>query len=133
MSAAVLLLLALFAQEPKATITLRDAYPVRGVSTGITVTGLVPRRLTITYQPGAPIATITEVAVSPRQETIAWTPERAGIVRIEAFAADGTSVAKNVSVTFDGVPGGGVLIALVAGMLLFGGAGFSLRGLLNQE
>ena len=68
------------------------------------------------------------VAMIPVSGTVAtWTPSRAGVVALAT--ADGAS--RNVSVRFDETPISGLLILIVAGLVLFGGAALAMRALLS--
>lgn len=61
-----------------------------------------------------------------------WTPSKAGVARIEAVS-DGVVTAQNVSVRYDQYPASGIMILIVAGIILFGGAGFAMGKLLGGE
>lgn len=58
-----------------------------------------------------------------------WTPRRAGVATI----LTDTGIEQNVSVRYDTFPASGLLILILAGGVLFGGAGFALGKLLGAE
>jgi len=103
-------------------VKLASQYPVVGQPTTIQLDA-PSKEVTITYQPGAPIAK-TQVLETGGQLQVQWTPERPGVASV---AADGGS--QNVSIKFDGTPGLGVVIFIIAGCVLFGGAAICLKAL----
>ena len=120
-----LVLLAVLAAAPAlAQISTEPAAPVRGEP--VTVTLAEPAdELLVTYRPSSGIAVEETVPVSGGRAT--WTPNRAGVVLLAT--ADGAT--RNVSVRFDRTPVSGLLILIVAGLVLFGGASFAMRALLS--
>lgn len=96
--------------------------PVRGETVRITFSEPVDS-VTVTYRPGA-VSAVTET-FTPGAATFEFTPDRAGVVSV---AGGGT--AKSLSVRFRSAPLGGLLVMVVAGLILFGGAALSLRALL---
>ncbi|HEX6981810.1 MAG TPA: hypothetical protein VF181_03530 [Balneolaceae bacterium] len=72
--------------------------------------------LIITYRPGSNIAEVQKVAVSGN--TYKWTPKEAGLV---SLATPG-GPAQTVSVSFGGFPVQGLIVLIIAGSILFGGA-----------
>ena len=93
--------------------------------------------LLATYFPNSIVASVETVAVMPdtllsaNTVTVPWTPRYAGIVTLN-LQTPSESVSRNVSVKFPGVPAGGVLVFLAAGMILLGGAGWSLTHLMEH-
>ncbi|MGI9173915.1 MAG: hypothetical protein ACR2GR_01165 [Rhodothermales bacterium] len=83
--------------------------------------------LVVTYRPSSAISH-TVMLPTGGARSVSWTPEEAGVV---ALSAGGTS--ENVSVRFRSVPPGGLLILLLAGTILFGGAGFALKKLFEDD
>lgn len=124
---ASLLLLALLAASASAqdVASVAPAAPVRGEP--VLVTFEAPAdTVTVTYRPGAVTArTETFTGVG---ETFEFTPERAGVV---AVAAAGGSP-KSLSVRFVSSPLAGIVVMILAGLILFGGAAISLRALLSD-
>ena len=121
----LLVLLAVLAAVPAlAQISTEPAAPVRGEPVTVTL-GAPADELLVTYRPNSGIAVEETVPVSGTRAT--WTPSRAGVVSLAT--PDGTS--QNVSVRFDETPVSGLLILIVAGLVLFGGAAFAMRALLS--
>jgi|GEM_PF-4580448 len=81
----------------------------------------------ITYRPGSRIATTDSFPVAGATWT--WTPREAGVVMISTPEGG----AQNVSVRFNQTPWQGVMILLLAGGVLFGGAIVSFRTLFSSR
>lgn len=84
--------------------------------------------LEVTYRPGT---------VVPEKETLpiengrlTWTPLHPGVVELAFVEGDERDVRK-VSVRFGSIPVGGVLVFLFAGGVLFGGAAWAFRRLMQ--
>lgn len=119
------LLLALVAAAPlgaQDVVGVAPEVPVRGEPVRITFSAPADTA-TVTYRPGA-ITAVTET-FTPGASTFEFTPERAGVVSVS-----GGGAGQNLSVRFQRAPASGLLVMLVAGLILFGGAGVSLRALL---
>ena len=82
--------------------------------------------VTVTYRPNSQTST-SETFTLGGQRTLEWTPEHAGVVQVTT--ADAT---RNLSVRFTSLPGLGVLIMTLAGLILFGGATFAMTLLLRD-
>ena len=68
------------------------------------------------------------VALDPAGTSFEWTPTRAGVASI--VTPEGS---QNVSVRYSGYPASGILILILAGTILFGGAGFAMGKLLGDD
>ena len=68
------------------------------------------------------------VALDPTGQSFEWTPTRAGVASI--VTPEGS---QNVSVRYSSYPASGILILIVAGTILFGGAGFAMGQLLGGD
>lgn len=79
--------------------------------------------VTITYRPGA--VTASTETFSPGASAFTFSPDRAGVVSVAA--GDAT---QSLSVRYVGVPLGGLVVMILAGLVLFGGATLALRALL---
>ena len=123
----LLLMLALgFAASADAQITTSPDVIVRGHS--VTVTFSEPTdSLLVTYRPNSGIAFEEVVPASGTSAT--WTPSRPGVVALATPAG----ASQNVSVRFDRTPVSGLVILTLAGLVLFGGAGFAMRALLRED
>ena len=83
--------------------------------------------LTVTFRPGAAASTVrTERVVLGGQTSYTWTPTQAGVVQV---AANGAT--QNLSVRFTSLPALGLLIMVLAGLILFGGAAYATALLLR--
>lgn len=129
MHAAILLISTLLmstAPDKPPEIVLEQQYPTVGKATTIVLPQVVDK-VKITYRPDARAVETTEEIPGGGTEHVVWRPLHAGIVKIEAGG-----LTKKVSVRFDGLPMSGLLILLIAGAILFGGAAWSLRQLLRD-
>ncbi|MEJ2721807.1 MAG: hypothetical protein P8181_11815 [bacterium] len=114
-----------------AEIVLDTAFPVEKEATRIHVVGpdggpVADAAVTATYRPGSAVATEVEVGRTGVDGNCEWVPGEAGIVTIGAAWVDGAGVeqttAINVSVKYDHAPIEGIVIMIVAGIVLIGGA-----------
>ena len=121
----VLPLLLLLAAAPLAAqevVSVTPEQPTRGEPVTVTFSQPVDS-VTVTYRPGA--ITAHSETFAPGTATFEFTPERAGVVSVAAGDA-----ARSLSVRFRGAPLGGIVVMVLAGLILFGGAAISLRALL---
>jgi len=110
-------------------LTLSGGEPVEG------------RAIRLELGPGAPDASFLKVVYRPNSETsveeelrpfkadgsVMWTPAHPGIASLIVVDAGGrTAGSKDVAIRFAGIPAYGIAVMLLAGLLLFGGAGWSL-------
>jgi hypothetical protein len=86
--------------------------------------------ITATYFPNSSIARIDTVGTTD-SIGVTWKPSFAGIVALKASQGR-KSISANVSVKFPGIPAGAILVFLVAGTILLGGAGWSLIRLVEH-
>jgi len=121
---------------PAADLSLDSDFPVAGTGQNVSLTGAEDAdhlRLWVVYSPNSETQTEEEIGRFSSQGTISWNPSRSGIATLSARDAAGEMVAvKNVAVLFAKTPAAGVLVMLFAGILLFGGAGLSLRSVLRS-
>ena len=88
-------------------------------------------RLQVVYAPSSETQTAEEIGRFSTEGTIAWNPARFGIATLTVMDDAGETVAtENVAILPAETPAGGVLVMVFAGILLFGGAGWSLRSVL---
>ena len=121
----VLPLLFLLAAAPLAAqdiVEVTPEAPVRGEPVRVTFSESVDT-VRVTYRPGA-ISAHTET-FTPGAAAFEFTPERAGVVSVAAGESS-----RSLSVRFQRAPLSGVVVMILAGLILFGGAALSLRALL---
>jgi hypothetical protein len=92
--------------------------------------------LKITYRPGSDVEVHEELTLEGG--VAQWIPSLAGLALLEAEIAsqDGSEPieqSRMVSVRFDSLFTSGLFVMLAAGLILFGGAFFSIRTLLSDE
>lgn len=131
----VVVLLALGGSAVAAELSFEEDFPIVGreeiiaVAGGGTEGGLW---LWVVYSPNSETSTEEQIGRVPPDGEVLWTPSRSGIATVSLRDGSGTTVvAENVAILFDRTPSSGVLVMIFAGILLFGGAGFSLRSVLK--
>lgn len=80
----------------------------------------------VTYRPNSAIPLVDTVTVGGF-ESIRWTPERAGVVRVSVPGGP----SRNLSVRFAALPVAGIVVLILAGLILFGGAAWAMTKLLS--
>ncbi len=120
------LLLALSASWASAqgVVSVTPDAPTNGEPVTVTFSEPVDS-VTVTYRPGA--VTAQEEVFTPGSAVFEFVPERAGVVSVASGDAS-----QNLSVRFQGTPLGGLIVMVLAGLVLFGGAAISLRALLSD-
>ncbi len=117
-------------------LTFEDDFPIVGREETVTVSGQPttgPLVLSVVYSPNSETSTEEEIGVVPADGKVPWTPSRSGIATVAVRDGSGAAVAaENVAILFDRTPSSGVLVMIFAGVLLFGGAGYSLRSVLRS-
>ena len=116
------------AQDEPAMI-LSEPVPVFGREQ--TVSLRIPRpvkaSLTVTYRPNSATAKEEEAGAFSEEGALPWTPESPGIATLTARDEGGVILAElHVAICFAETPFYGVVVMVLAGLLLFGGAGLSL-------
>lgn len=126
--ALALLALGALAATPGAaqSITLLPDLAVVGRETTLQF-GAPVDTLFVTYRPNSVLAQSDTIRIGGF-DSVKWTPRRAGVVRV---ALPG-GTAQNVSVRFTEPPRSGLFVLIGAGLILFGGAIFSMRTLLRD-
>lgn len=116
-------------------LSFEDDFPIVGREETVTVSGLPADGalgLWVVYSPNSETSTEEEIGKVPPDGEVLWTPSRSGIATVSLRDGSGTTVVgENVAILFDRTPSSGVLVMIFAGILLFGGAGFSLRSVLK--
>lgn len=118
----LLLVLAAAPLAAQDVVSVTPELPVRSETVRVTFSEPVDT-VRVTYRPGA-ITAHTET-FTPGSAVFEFKPTRAGVVSV---AAGETS--RSLSVRFHGAPVSGLVVMGLAGLILFGGAAFSLRALL---
>ncbi len=115
-------LLAVASASAQDVVSVDPAVPTIGEPVTVTFSAPVDS-VTVTYRPGA-VTAFTET-FTPGAAAFTFTPERAGVVSVAAGEAS-----QSLSVRYVGVPLSGLIVMILAGVVLFGGAGLALRALL---
>jgi len=130
------LLVAMGAPCSAVELSFEDDFPIVGRTETVTVEGIATGAglgLWVVYSPNSETSTEEEIGVVPTTGKVAWTPSRSGIATVSVRGADGGVVAsENVAILFAKTPRTGVMVMAFAGVLLFGGAGYSLRRVLKS-
>lgn len=122
-----------FAQDADApeapTATRIDVFPeklVVGDKSSLSFDAPV-QTVVVTYRPNSAIPLVDTVHVGGF-ESIRWTPERAGVVRVAVPGGP----SRNLSVRFAALPVAGIVVLILAGLILFGGAAWAMYKLLSD-
>lgn len=83
--------------------------------------------LIVEYRPSSNIVTRDTLVSATPTRNFEWTPKKPGVVRLNTRGGS-----KNVSVRFRGLSVNGLLVMLLAGVILFGGAGLAFRSLMAK-
>lgn len=114
-----------FEPLPAAPGEAAPAQPVQGQPVRITLPGPATS-VKVVWRPNSAIP--DTVTLDPTGSSFVWTPTRAGVASV--VTPDG---AQNVSVRYASYPSSGILILILAGAILFGGAGFAMGKLLGDD
>jgi hypothetical protein len=88
--------------------------------------------VSVTYFPNSVIEQVVEVGVTDVSASVAWTPEFAGLATIKATRGD-ESASLSTSVRFPSIPSGAIAVFLLAGVILLGGAAWSLAQMFRNS
>ena len=116
------LALAATGASAQSIVSVEPTAPTRGVPVTVTFDRPVDS-VRVVYRPSA--VTADTVVFTPGAASFTFSPERAGIVSVGSGDA-----AQSLSVRYVGVPIGGLVVMVLAGLILFGGATIALRALL---
>lgn len=137
--AAATLALVAMSLSAEVSIEVADTYPLFGEPVTITITddGVPVGSATVSaeYRPNSRTMVAEPVGTTDAFGNVEWTPSDAGLVRLTATAADSeeASASKAVSVRYVSFPLEGILTMLIAGIILFGGAGLGMSVLMREE
>jgi hypothetical protein len=115
------------------SITLSEAYPVLGESMTVMLDGVHDpsgASLWVVYRPNSQTvdADTKPIGYFSDEGKITWTPRAPGIATITVRDSESVEIATlNVAICFSSTPASGILVMVLAGLLLFGGAILSLR------
>ena len=130
------LLVAMVAPCSAVELVFEDDFPIVGRSETVTVKGAatdVSLLLWVIYSPNSETSTEEEIGVVPTTGKVTWTPSRSGIATVSVRSDDGGAVAsENVAILFSKTPMAGLMVMIFAGILLFGGAGITMRLVLSS-
>ncbi len=117
--------------EGAVTIELVEEFPLHGEAQKVTLVGAEAGRvydLSVTYRPNSETAEEELVGRFGEDWTISWIPRIPGITSLQVLGSEGAVIAsRNVATRFSSPPLSGILVFLLAGLLLFGGATYSMR------
>jgi len=117
-------------------LAFEDDFPIVGRTETVTVEGAgtgVDLSLWVVYSPNSETSAEEEIGLVPATGEVEWSPSRSGIATVSVRGDDGTVIAsENVAIIFAETPTAGVIVMIIAGLLLFGGAGFSMRSVLSS-
>ena len=113
-----------------------DAYPLQGDAVVLTLHDaagpVAGAEVTAIYRPNSSVEKREAVGVSATDGTLPWVPADAGLVTLEA--RHGERVADMcVSVRYRHASAVGIFVLILAGMILFGGNGYSFAKTFGRE
>lgn len=108
------------------TIMVLPESPIVGEPATLTFDAPVDA-VVLTYRPNSAIPVVDTVRIGGFT-SIKWTPVEAGVVRVAVPGGP----SQNLSVRFAEWPLSGIFVLLVAGLILFGGAGWAMAKLLSS-
>lgn len=119
------------------SISVEPPYPLRQQHStirvereGVPVEGMVVEAL---YRPNSQTSFSERLDPTDANGTTSWTPRDAGIVTLSAKDASGADTSAHVAVRYGTFPLPGVIVMIVAGLLLFGGASLGFVMLLREQ
>ncbi len=118
-------------------IRASEAFPTCGRPTVVYVTtsGGVPvsdAQVTVVYRPGSEVESTETLGTTDPSGKIPWTPLEPGIACLGACWSDSTGdhvPTANISIRFDRVRADGLVVAILAGLILYGTAAFGFARL----
>lgn len=119
-------------------IALADPRPLLDEPVTVTVTDggepLAGARLDAHYRPNSQTASREPLAPTDAAGRTEWTPRAAGIATLELLDPDGGPplASLNTAIRYGGFPAAGMVVMIVAGLLLFGGAAFGTWMLFSE-
>jgi hypothetical protein len=114
-----------FEPQPVEAGAEASSFPVQGQPVRVTLdqpTDFVR----VVWRPNSAIP--DTVTLDSEGSSFLWTPTRAGVATV--LTSNGE---QNVSVRYSSFPGSGILVLVLAGCILFGGAGFAMGKLLSDD
>lgn len=134
----VLCLVAVGLAAPAAAdIELEERFPLQGEAVAVTVrVGGAPLpgvELEAQYRPNSATGSSETLPPTDAAGVVRWTPREAGLVTLAPTSPAVGVEAKTVAVRYGGFPSSGLVIMVLAGLLLFAGAGAGLALLLSGE
>lgn len=130
-----LLVLLTIVTESRASIEPSNASPEVGER--ITLSFTVPvDTLTVVYRPNSSVSK-TEILVNePPMTMMEWASKEPGLVAMSYLDKSGDSparVSRNLSIRFAGISESGLVVMILAGIILFGGATIAFRTLFQEQ
>ncbi len=89
--------------------------------------------LVVSYRPNSAVVRRDTLVNAAADSQMSFKPDQAGVLALSYKDKDGKQVSQNVSVRFDGLSYSGLLVMILAGCLLFGGAILAFRTLFRDE
>lgn len=117
------------AQSGDYSLCVEKGFPTEGDPCWIRVTDggapIVGVEIAVTHRPNSEVMTVETIGMTDASGQLIWTPSDAGIATLEASGAGLDPLAMTLSVKFRRIPTLGIIMLMLAGMILFGGNGYS--------
>lgn len=131
------LFMTMIAVESSAEIAIDTKFPVVGSESNINISNIPDpssAKLVVIYRPNSATEVKNTAGTFSTGGTIKWVPKNPGIATLLVTDSKGGElIRKNVATRFESAPVTGLLVMFFAGMLLFGGAGYSLTQALKSS
>lgn len=118
------------------TIDFSGIMPVAGTPQVLMLEGgnIQGALLTVCYRPNSATEITDDPVPFDADGSIEWTPRSPGIASLSVTDSEGRPLAsKDVAIRFSEVPFAGIAVMILAGLLLFGGAAYSLAQALRAQ
>jgi hypothetical protein len=114
------------------TIRCANPFPVRGTATEVIVeTGdglpIAGAEVSVVHRPGSEVESSLTVGTTDSRGRVSWTPAEPGIACLTAAWVDSAGPRTeqvNISIPFDRTPASGIIVAILAGLILYGTAAY---------
>lgn len=137
MKAAIIFLLCLLIYSPTALANIDVSTDSPKVGQRITLTfGTTVDTLLVTYRPNSSVANRDTISINPPATSVEWASAYPGLVAlayVDKSQSPPARVTRNLSVRFDGLSVSGLVVMLLAGTILFGGAATAFRSLFRHR
>lgn len=132
-----LIFFGLIMASPSALASIEVSKDSPTVGERITLTFSAPvDTLTVTYRPNSSVSKTETLVNNPPATSMEWSSKEPGLVALAYLDKSGESpqrISRSLSIRFDGLSGSGIVVMLLAGVILFGGATTAFRTMFQEQ